>query len=366
MQARPRAITDVTAQLLALGGALCAAELRIALLARCRPSGMAALRAELNAALARGELRNPTWAFDGSQNLADLRKGLERLRGHLESLSIVWSELLIARLRELELEADLVEARGTGRFAQLAAERFRGPSAGESHDVELWLGSAMAGAGTRDWFETETALERIRSDDERDPRSLVSQLRCLLGSRQLPIRVEFDASQSAVAAVGEGVVCLRPNALLTEREALRIVVHEVEGHILPRLCCGPFRWLRAGGPQSVEDEEGRALLLERNCGLMDPRRAFELATRHRMAVAQRAGADFVETVRLALSAGAEGAASLDWGLRIFRGGGLARELVYLPAMVRVQAALATAPELEGLLAQSRAGLALARLWLEQL
>src|SRR5690606_39016909 len=93
------------------------------------------------------------------------------------------------------------------------------------------------------------------------------------------------------------------------------------------------------------------------------RRRRELALRHRVAVAVRQGADFVEQMRWLLAEGERLTDAYRICERALRGGGLGRELCYLPALARVRAAFRERPELEGWMRRGRISLAVAR-WFE--
>jgi hypothetical protein len=158
------------------------------------------------------------------------------------------------------------------------------------------------------------------------------------------------------------VVFVRAGAALSEREAERIARHELEAHVLPRLAardeaCPIYR---AGTRGAAEDEEGRALSIEERLGFLGAERRRELALRHTLAVGVRVGASFADSWESVKESGLEGASALDPLLRAHRGGGLGREIVYLPAFVRVRAAFARDPWLEGQLARGRVSLAAAR------
>ena len=66
------------------------------------------------------------------------------------------------------------------------------------------------------------------------------------------------------------------------------------------------------------------------------------------------GADFVETARMLAAHGAARVPdALRIAARVHRGGGLGREVVYLPALLRVEAALLAGPALAAVLGAGR-------------
>jgi hypothetical protein len=191
------------------------------------------------------------------------------------------------------------------------------------------------------------------SDDPRDPASLFSLMRRAVGRLRLPFRVVDSAQLTSAAATGDGVIVVKRGLRCRRRDAQRIVLHEVEGHALPRYRarCEPCGLFRVGCRGGADDEEGRALLLERRAGLLGGRRRVELARRHLAALAVRRGASFVETVDLLREHGAPLPDAVLVSARCHRAGGLAREIVYLPALARVGAAFESDPGLEGWVAR---------------
>src|SRR5262249_52921029 len=110
-----------------------------------------------------------------------------------------------------------------------------------------------------------------------------------------------------------------------------------------------------------EDEEGRALVIEERYELLDDERRRELGIRHRMALDVRSGADWVESVRFGLAFGLTPRESVRIAARIHRGGGLAREVIYLPAWERVTRAFDADPTLEAWLERGRVSVDAARI-----
>jgi hypothetical protein len=135
------------------------------------------------------------------------------------------------------------------------------------------------------------------------------------------------------------------------------VLHEIEGHARPRARSlqASSALFAAGTARGIDDQEGRALLLEERAGLLGPRRRRQLAARHRAVEAMLDGASFAEVARsLVDSHGLDAAEAVVVAERAFRGSdgerpGLGRERVYLECFVRVRAHLASRPEDERLL-----------------
>lgn len=330
------------------------AERAAALLERCRPlNGPEALDRTL-ARWNAGEPAAPELRYGPKPDLGALCEALEQV-ALASDLADPLAALYAARARELRLEARIAEAVDTPALRALAAERFPVDETqhGERADAEarLWASLAPMSEGPR-----------IAAEDPDDARSLLNVLRSLVGAMRLPVRVTVTPHLSSAAATGDGVIVVREGVTHRPDSARRIALHEVRGHVLPRLRARSERLglFAVASPRGADDEEGRALLIEERSGLLDDDRRRELGLRHLVALATRRGADFVESVRLALSRDVPLADALRLVLRVHRGGGLARELVYLPALHRVRAAFAADPSLESWFERGRIGVEAAR------
>ena len=132
---------------------------------------------------------------------------------------------------------------------------------------------------------------------------------------------------------------------LLPRTVERTVLHEIAGHALPRALAAtaPLAIFAIGTARGVDDQEGRALLIEESAGYFDEGRRREIGLRHLAAHHALEGANFIEVARLLVSRGAPLDTALRIAARVMRGGGgvggLAREIVYVPAFIRVGRAL---------------------------
>jgi hypothetical protein len=333
-------------------------EASIALLDRVRPLNWAAELSRLTRGFETGARLTPQLAYAAAPDLTELRRELTTLATQLSASQDVEQQLLGARARELELEARLAERVGADEFRALAAERFPLPADPVSaHQFSEQLLTTPPGAATQ-----ENSANIHVSDDRRDPESLWSQVSRRLSDARFGVRIEIVVGLVSLAAVADGAVRIRAGARLSAEVARRIALHEVEGHVRPRaagqLLGGVFA---AGSAAASEDEEGRAILLEERAGLLDAHRRAELARRYLAAESVRDGAGFWDTVTLLGLRGASAAAAIELSCRVHRGGGLARELIYLTGYRRVAETLARRPELEEIQKSGRVSLAAAAL-----
>lgn len=323
-----------------------AAEQSAAVIDRARPENLRAEKNRVLDAWRRGERAVPEWRYVERRDV-----DLGALRHALEGFATTsagcgpWGRLFAERATELSCEVALAAAIGSPDV--IAAARRRYPLLDDAHDRRAldWAASFCEKPPS---LVLESADSAVMSDDANEPESLLSQMRRAVGERRLPFRVEIRSGLACRAVVGDGFIAIRPHLALSRAATRRLVVHEVDGHALPRHRAesGHLALLRAGTAGSGADEEGRALLLEKRAGVFDDVRRFELGLRHLGALALRDGADWPELVRLFLTHGARLEAAIDVAARVSRGGGLGRELTYLSGLSRVEAAFACRPWLE--------------------
>lgn len=327
------------------------AERQIDLLRRVRPLDGSEQAARWLAARARGASTKMALSYAPTPDFGDLLCALERLSLELEGAGPLGG-LYAGRARELALDAQLAENVGKAPFVTLARRRHA------ERPSEDWL-TARRCAST--WVRQEAGPPEAplsRSDDPTSATSLLNVLRREVGRLRVPVRIQPCASLATRAATADGVIYIRSGVALGRRAAERIALHELYGHALPRVLSraqvvGLFR---VGSERAVDDEEGRAVLLEERAGLLDGERRRELGLRHVAALAVAGGADADECVRVLESCGCSARDGIEHYLRVSRGGGLCRELEYLPAWQRVSAALARDPDIDRWLARGRLGL----------
>ncbi len=329
------------------------AERTVALIDRCRPLNTRAELARLEESWAAHVPATPAFQYRPIPDLAETRRALDDVVAAGEGLGRL-GLLYAARAQELAREAAALEALGGPSFESRAASRY---------PVDASASGVAADACAARWaaIDPEDDVERVLAEDERDPRSLVRVLGALIGSLKIGARIALVPELASAAAAGDGVVLVRPGLHHSENAARRIALHEVIGHVLPRIVARAelLGLFRVGSESGTDDEEGRALYLEEREGLLSSSRRRELGVRHLGALAVRRGADWVELVRLALQYGFAVRDALRLAARIARGGGLAREIVYLPAFFRVRTALLSEPSLEAYLERGRVSVAAA-------
>lgn len=324
------------------------AERQTALVTRCRPLNMQAEYERLRADWSRGTRSEPQLRYAAAPRLSELRAMLRTLQNGLPSGA--WQALYAARIEELIVETRLADAAGGSEMVHLSRQRFAG-------GLDLDPAAQLA----REWLtrrEEVDAGHLIASDDVGNEHSLIRRVQAWVGRERLPFRVELSTDLVSLAATGEGFIVVARGRALTRQDAERVAVHEVLGHALPRVRArseeiGLFVAGSAGGNDT---QEGYAVYCEQRAGVLHAARRFELALRHVAAVSVWQGRSFAQTLEVVLDAGASLPLALSVALRVFRGGGLAREGAYLPAFCAVREELARNPELGDWLAAGRLGL----------
>ncbi len=141
-----------------------------------------------------------------------------------------------------------------------------------------------------------------------------------------------------------GVLVSQGNLLIDKRQKFSgdrveaLLAHEVGTHILTYFNgqAQPFRQLHSGLPDYEELQEGLAVLAEYLTGGLTGGRSRMLAARVLAAMMVQEGADFPEVFRtLHVQHGFAQKAAFRITLRVFRGGGLLKDMIYLRGLNRV-------------------------------
>jgi hypothetical protein len=301
-------------------------------------------RSELAAveeAFRRGAPRLPRWEYDRTPIPAELCKALEGLAKFLDGVSPL-GRIYAGRAREMCVEAAIVDAVGAAHIRTAAARRFMGSATEDLADLR------KADELASSWSDPESVQRNfeeedlVRSCDQSDPRSLVSAMSREAGQCKLPMRVLVEQDLASLAATGDGVIFVAARQLMRVRDVERTVLHEIAGHALPRAraASASLGLFAFGTARGTDDQEGRALLIERSAGFLDGLRRRELGLRHLGARATLEGATFVDVVDLLLQRRAPIGSAVRIASRVQRGGpgsgGLAREIIYIPSLLRVE------------------------------
>jgi hypothetical protein len=329
-----------------------ASEVRI--LSALTPCDARGERLRLIGELRAGRRATPRWTYMPRRH-DELRRALDRALATLERSELSPLESLhLDRARELSLEAAMCAAAGRRELAHLARARFEPPEPMIAHAA-----SALCAA----WLAEPCPppMPATMESDAPDPRSLLSRMKAAVDRLRLPFSVVASPWLAPLAATGERVILIATGRLVSEEDTARTVLHEIEGHARPRArsMLASSAHFRTGTARGIDDQEGRAVLLEERAGLLGPRRRRQLAARHWAVEAMLGGASFVDVASALTAAhGFEAAEAVVVAERAFRGGdgthpGLGRERVYLESLVRVRRHLAARPHDDAVLASGQ-------------
>ena len=151
-------------------------------------------------------------------------------------------------------------------------------------------------------------------------------------SDAVPVEVEVRDDIASSLMVSSGRLLVGAGAQIPARRVPALLAHEVGTHVLTYAngCAQPLEQLRHGLAGYQDLQEGLAVLAEWLVGGLTAGRFRTLAARVVGADALVGGADFVETFRLLCDAlGLSDRAAFGVTLRLYRGGGLTKDMVYL-------------------------------------
>ena len=262
-------------------------------------------------------------------------------------------EMLCAeRARELALEAALCAAVGTPRRRGARTRALRtGPTARCAQEASR--ACAHVARGSRTQVDRRGAI----ASDDPDPRSLLSRLRAEVGRLRLPFAVVVQPALAPLAATGRPRrSSWRPAGRRPREDVARTVLHEIEGHALPRARAqrGVARCSCASARRGASTTRRGARCCSRSARrlLCDRRRRRMLAARHRAVEAMRRRRHVRRRARDAARARSRRSSRADAVVlrrarlprrRRRRTRASGRERVYLESLVRVRAHLARTP-----------------------
>ena len=330
-------------------------------------------RVRLIEALTRGQRVDPRFVYTPRKTERAVHESLAAARG-LAHVSPA-AALYLARLDELELELRILEAIGDMHAVRpLAAQRYgtgamsvalhpceRTAAAERREDTTTSALAADARAAASIDASMTTVARAARvilattaiaapeprtlpADDARGGPSAAAIVREIALAAGVDVVVRVEPRLAAAAASGERMVLLAARAF-GPREALRIAVHEVLGHLVSAINARvqPLRLLEIGTANSFGDQEGVALVLEEDVGVLDTGRIRTLAARVLATDAMHAGMAFGDCALLLLrDHGLAPDAAIAVTERAYRGGGVARDAGYLRGWRRVRCAIAAA------------------------
>lgn len=241
------------------------------------------------------------------------------------------AELYAEKRQELDLQLSIVEARETRRFVELGRALYGPVEASLSASARNILSKAkMPGS-----HDNQGAML--------DCEAIAGIARDMIGGYRR-IKPEFDASVEIRADIPAGLM-VSGNRLLVSRASQvspkrikALLSHEIGVHLLTHFNGGAqgLDVLRTGLAGYEAMQEGLAVLAEYLVGGMSAKRLRLLAARVIGCEAMLAGASFAEAFAiLQRDCGFDEHSSFHLALRIYRGGGLAKDAIYLRGLGQV-------------------------------
>lgn len=313
-------------------------------------------RRRLIACVERGEVVEPRFEPSRRRLSPETWRWLERAR-RLAPASAA-PQLYADRLDELELDLMMIESLGDARRVRpLAARRFgTGAAMVPTEDGEVRV--ACVAEHILEAVELSYEPRVLPASGRHGEPSLAELIRRVAGRAGLEVEVRVEPRLVASAATGERVVFIA-DRWFGVREALRLAVHEVLGHLVAAANgrAQPLRILELGTAGSFGDQEGVALFLEEQAGVMDSLRLKTLAARVMATDRMHSGAHFGDTTReLVRDHGFSAADAVAIAERAWRGGGVARDVGYLRGWLRVRSAISAGDTTIDELRSGRVGL----------
>lgn len=301
------------------------------------PTNATSERARLVAEVARGEAPTPRWELGRRRAEPGSWRAIDRARGMLEArIPRPLRDAYLARIDELELDLAMIEAAGDPiRVRPLAARRY----GTGMREVPLEDGPVRVHQVARGLLERLPPEEETRTVGADVLATKVREAARAAGLGALEVKVE--PRLAAGAATGDRSVFLAARRFGSV-EARRIVVHEILGHAVAaaNAATQALRIFEIGTAGSFADQEGVAICLEEQAGVLDVPRMRVLAARVLATDRLHTGASFGEIARaLHRQHGFSPQSAVAIAERAHRGGGIARDACYLYGYLRVRGAI---------------------------
>jgi uncharacterized protein (TIGR02421 family) len=255
----------------------------------------------------------------------------------------VFQALLAEKQRELDRQLELIELRGTDGFLQVSTDLF-GTAAPELHADAMHIldvvapdsggsGQCVGASGV-----IEAALKQFDHYRSKSP--------------DFSADVKRSADITAGLMVSNGTLLVSEDARIPRERLDALLHHEIGTHILTWHNGGhqPLRQLQCGLAHYDELQEGLGVLAEYLAGNLSPLRLRTLAARVIAVRLVTDGASFSEVFHeLVSSHKFSGRSAFVIATRVFRGGGLTKDVVYLRGLKRLLAYLREGHPFEQLL-----------------
>lgn len=288
--------------------------------------------------------RNMSLSFDPKDSIScflDIERLVQRKLGQFNPVA----NIMMRMCREYRTTIRMLQARGTSKFTLYSQDLY-----GSAYDAFYMNGPSLSDLATNLSKTLVNLSNNLTSDvDEKNYNSkeALAFLKKRLSSYfHLPneqLTIKIDDGIIADAAAGSDVIKLRKDAKFSERDLLRLEVHEGWVHVGTTFNGRnqPYcTFLSKGTPSTTIFQEGLAVIVEIFSFVSHPERIKRLANRiHAIQMAED-GADFLEVYHFLLSQNHTEEDSYNLAVRVFRGstptkGPFTKDLAYSKGFVLI-------------------------------
>jgi uncharacterized protein (TIGR02421 family) len=257
----------------------------------------------------------------------DIEDDPEVIRKRLDAVAVdtvadpTTCHLLKAKRRELELQLEMLRARGTADFRALGIELYGTVSPALLEQAEVLLGETDAGRRPSGAWCDAASFAR-RADAELD------HYRALVPDLVVHVEIRDDCSSIMVS---NGDLLVPSSLRVAEDRVDALLQHEIGTHIVTYVngSCQPLRVLACGLAGYEETQEGLAVLAEHLIGRLTVRRLRQLAARVVAVHEMVDGRSFRAVHRHLVDVGFTATEAFSIVMRVYRSGGLTKDAVYL-------------------------------------
>ena len=252
------------------------------------------------------------------------------LRAQLDMVDVdavdepVLRELVTAKRRELVVQAEMLDARGTTRFRELSIEAYGEPDAALVAQAERLLDTVPTSSDRGNRITAPEFLDladtEIAAYAEHYP--------------EAEMHAEIRDGVAGVVVEGDTLL-ISPTASVERGRAMALINHEVGTHLVTRVngAAQQLQLLGTGFAGYDETQEGLAVLAEIICGELTTGRLRQLAARVIAVAAMLRGADFPETHAELTRRGVPRGSAYTTTMRVHRSGGFTKDAAYLRGLI---------------------------------
>jgi uncharacterized protein (TIGR02421 family) len=250
------------------------------------------------------------------------------------------AHLARAKRRELELQVEMLAARGTADFRSLSIELYGAVTPALLEDADFLLATLESNVTTADgssYLDAE-AIARLAQAE-------IDHYRAF--DPDLSVRVQIRDDCSGIL-VEDGDLLIAAGTQVSPDRVAALLHHEIGTHVLTYAngCRQPLRLLAAGLAGYEETQEGLALVAEHLAGGLTAARLRQIAARVVAVHGMIEGRCFRDVHGDLMARGFTARGAFAITLRVFRSGGLTKDLVYLRGLAELVTHVRAASDLD--------------------